>query len=119
MTVSAQKQRLGCEIYLSGSNAKKAFTLLKAQQQQIEQLTGPLEWRELSSKQDCRILKIQRSIDIRDRDVWQQAFQWLRQEALLFDRAFRQRIKALPTLDNLTDTADGLVESDEQDDNSI
>ncbi len=119
LSASAQKQRIGCEIYLSGQQAKKAFSLLKAQQQQIEQLTGPLEWRELSSKQDCRILKIQRSIDIRDRDVWQQAFEWLRQEALLFDKAFRARIKALPSLGNLTEAVGGLAESDEQDDHSI
>ncbi len=119
LTVSTQKQRLGCEIYLSGPNAKKAFNLLMAQQQQIEQATGPLEWRELPGKQDCRILIVQRSVDIRDHDVWQEAFQWLRQEALLFDKAFRPRIKALPSLDNVTENAGALTESDEQDDHSI
>lgn len=39
--------RIGCEVYIDGSNAKSAFQKLHQQKDEIEKSTGPLEWMEL------------------------------------------------------------------------
>jgi hypothetical protein len=99
LTVSIQKKRLGCEIYLRGPNAKKAFKLLEKEKHNIEQITGPLQWQELPDGQDCRIILYRPDLDVSDKSAWPQAFAWLKIEAETFHKAFSQRIKVLPILD--------------------
>jgi len=95
MTVDTQRNKLGCEIYLRGPKAKRAFTQLKGQQEEVELEIGTqLEWRELPEGQDSRIV-LSRDGDVRNRDEWENYFQWYHDYAEKFYRAFSQRMKQL------------------------
>lgn len=96
VTASSQKKRLGCEIYLTGSEAERNLKLLERYKQAIESNTGPLEWQELPDKQDCRIVLYRWDIDITDKSTWQAAYVWLKAEAELFYKTFHPIIKGLP-----------------------
>jgi hypothetical protein len=105
--ISARQKRISCEIYLRGRNAKQAFKLLQRDKPTIEEKTGPLEWMELPTKQDCRIIKLRESIDVENREEWPTAFAWLNEQARLFLGTFSGPIKRLTIED---DTEEGLEE---------
>jgi hypothetical protein len=96
LTASIQHQRIGCEIYIRGSNAKLAFKQLEQQKEAIEAQTGPLEWQELPQGQDCRIIRYRTNLNLTEVSVWPEAFSWLKQEAERFYKVFSPRIKQLP-----------------------
>jgi hypothetical protein len=100
LTASLQNRRVGCEIYLRGKNAKIAFKLLEAKKTQIEMLTGQLDWQELPAKQDCRIVLFKHDIDLRNRAIWQDAYNWYKDNAEKFYTAFSPVIRSLPDLDD-------------------
>ncbi len=100
LTASATLHRIGCEIYIRGIHAKRAFKLLEADKQLLEKELGPLEWMELPDKQDARIVTYKHDIDIQDETTQPTAFEWLRQKAESFYRTFSSRIKALPIADD-------------------
>lgn len=99
LTASTMHKRLGCEIYIRGSNAKQAFKLLQRDKEAIEKITGPLDWQELPDGKDCRIVLYRQDVDVLNRQVWPDAFKWLHSTADIFQKAFAQRIKALPIED--------------------
>ena len=101
VTVSTQKRRACCEVYIRGKNAKKAFKLLKAEKTAIEEDTGPLQWMLLPEGQDCRIAMFRPDIDISNRAGRPELYQWLMGKAELFHKTFSSRIKALPDLDTI------------------
>ena len=96
LTASMQKRRLGCEIYLTGGNAKRDFKLLEKNKQAIEEQAGALDWQELPEKKDCRIILYRPDVDISNPANWKDAFAWLKFEAELFHRTFSPLVKALP-----------------------
>jgi hypothetical protein len=96
VTASSQKRRLGCEIYLSGDNAKRNFKLLEHDKQAIEEKTGTLEWQELPDRGACRIVLYRSGIDITDTSTWNDSYAWLKSEAELFHQTFIPRIRQLP-----------------------
>jgi hypothetical protein len=99
LTVSAMYNRVGCEIYLRGVNAKKAFKLLEHQKASIEKETGPLQWQELPDGQDCRVVLYKPDFDPAQKSAWPEGFKWMKAEAELFQKVFSPRIKALPIED--------------------
>ena len=101
LTISAIRKRISCGIYLRGRNAKQAFKLLQRDKATIEEKTGPLEWMELPTKQDCRIVKFREPIDIENRDQWPTAFAWLSEQATLFLDAFSEPIRRLAIDDDV------------------
>ncbi|HEU5124706.1 MAG TPA: DUF4268 domain-containing protein [Verrucomicrobiae bacterium] len=103
LTVSAMHQRLGCEIYMRGVNAKQAFKLLARDKNAIEAETGVLEWQELSEGQDCRVVRYRFDFDPYEKNMWFEGFRWLKTEAELFYKVFSPRIKALPIEDEEAD----------------
>jgi hypothetical protein len=99
LTASTMHKRIGCEIYIRGTQAKKAFKLLEQQKHEIESQLGPLDWQELPDKQDCRIVIYQNDVDIANPATHTSAFEWLKSKAEAFHRTFSNRIKALPVAD--------------------
>lgn len=96
LTASLQKRRLGCEIYLTGINAKKYFKLLEKDKEAVEEKAGKLDWQELPEKQDCRIILYRYNVDISDKKNWNDAYAWLKSEAELFYNTFVPLIGVLP-----------------------
>ena len=101
LTASTMYSRLGCEIYIRGTQAKKAFKLLEQQKPEIEAQLGPLDWQELPDKQDSRIAIYKTDVDITNSATHIAAFEWLKSKAEAFHRTFSNRIKALPIADEL------------------
>lgn len=95
LTVNTQSNRLGCELYMRGKNAKKAFALLKNEQKKIEEEIGEnLDWQELPEGQDCRVI-LYADGDIRNKAGWDEYFQWFQDNAERFHKAFSKRVKRL------------------------
>ena len=93
LTASLQKNRIGCEIYMRGPDAKKAFKLLENRKAEIEKLTGPLEWQYLHEGQDCRVAVYHAGVDISDKKNWSEAFRWLKDKAETFHKSLLSRHK--------------------------
>ena len=110
LTASIQKNRIGCEIYMRGSNAKKAFQELVKQKDEIENATGKLDWQKLPDGQDCRIAVYRESISISEKTNWTDASEWLKEKAELFHRVFSPRIKGLPISDDIEEEVSTLEE---------
>jgi hypothetical protein len=95
LTVKAQKQILGCEVYIDHPRAKEVFDQLEAQKGEIEgQLGTTLQWQRLEGRGACRIAQF-RSGDIYARDQWKEYFSWLKERAETFYKAFSARVKVL------------------------
>jgi hypothetical protein len=99
--ISATRKRISWQIYLRGPHAKQAFKRLQGDKSTIEEKTGPLDWMELPTKQDCRIVKFRESIDIENREQWPMAFAWLSEQARLFLDAFSEPIRRLAIDDDV------------------
>lgn len=96
LTASTMYKRLGCELYIRGIQAKRAFKLLEVEKANVEAELGPVEWMELPDKQDCRIALYKANVDISDPATHPGAYQWLKEKAEGFHKAFSHRIRALP-----------------------
>ena len=106
LSASAMRKRISCDIYLRGPNAKQAFKLLEAEKAAIEEKTGPLDWMELPTKQDCRIIKFREQTDIENREEWPTVFTWLSEQAKLFFEAFSGPIQRLAIDDDAEEGAE-------------
>ena len=94
LTANTQLKRVGCEIYIRGGNAKRAFAALAEHTDELESRLGTLQWQELPEGQDCRIV-LYREGDPGRRDAWQDLHEWLRTTAEAFHNGFGPLIKAL------------------------
>lgn len=95
LTVNTLRNRLGCELYMRGEKAKKAFALIKTEQKKIEKEMGStLDWQELPEGQDCRVI-LYADGDIRDKDKWESYFAWFRECAEKFYNVLSKRVRRL------------------------
>ena len=94
LTTNTQTQRVGCEIYIRGKDAKLAFSQLNAEREEIESSLGPLDWQELPEGQDCRII-VYRDGNSKHRGQWPELHGWLKEKAEAFYVEFRPRIRRL------------------------
>ena len=94
--LNSHSKKMCCEIYTNGENAKKAFSLLKEEKEDIEtQIQTSLSWqRDVPRGIGCRIA-LYRDGDIRERDNWIEYFRWFKEYAEKFHQAFAERIKIL------------------------
>lgn len=93
LTVNTQLKRLGCEIYIRGEDAKRAFSHLKNQSTNIESELGyNLDWQELPDRQDARI-KYYTEGDIFNHESWNTCFTWFKENSEKFHKVFSNRIK--------------------------
>lgn len=95
LTASKQKERIGCELYIQGPTAKRAFELLYIQKTEIEATIGPLDWQDLPDKIDCRVVVYKDGVTVEIQEEWDQAFNWLRERAELFTKVFSGRVQSL------------------------
>ncbi len=99
LTVNSRTGMAGCEIYMSGPNAKQAFDLLMSDHDIIQkEIGGELDWMRLEGKNDCRII-LRRKGTISDTTERKELLEWFRTTAERFHRVFSPRIKALKLSD--------------------
>lgn len=96
LTASLQNSRIGCEVYIRGKNAKAAFKLLENKKEQVEKSLGPIEWQELPEKQDCRIVLYKHNVELKDKNNWQSAYGWYKENGEKFHKTFSPLIRSLP-----------------------
>ncbi len=95
LTVNTQLERVGCELYLHGAQAKQAFDLLVPDKEAIEKELGyDIEWQRLDGKEACRI------IAYKDGSIYnpvqrQELKEWLHLSAERFHKVFAPKVKAL------------------------
>jgi hypothetical protein len=90
-------ERIGVELYLQGSDAKKHFKQLETEKAKIEQQIGqPLDWRELPTKEASRILLMRADSSIKDSTQWPEQHNWLADHLEKFNSVFRPLIQSLP-----------------------
>jgi len=100
LTTNTQSKKIGCEIYIRGHKAKKAFSLLESHKSVIEAELGPLEWQELPEGQDCRIIQY-RDGDSKSKPSWPELHQWLKDRSESFHKVFSPLIKSLDLNDDI------------------
>jgi hypothetical protein len=95
LTTNSKLNRVGCELYLSGTRAKQSFALLKADEEIIEKEIGQeLDWQLLEGKEACRIA-LYTEASISNEIERQKAKEWLFSMAERFHKVFGPRVKAL------------------------
>ena len=100
-TAGFRDRKLGVEIYISHRAAKRAFDLLEAEREAIEdEFGGQLDWHRLNDKKGCRIAVSRTDLDPRNESQRAIQYDWFFDQMQRFSRAFRDRIRALP-LDNV------------------
>ena len=90
------KKQIRAELYIKGDSAKSFFSLLRQQKETIEQeLSYPLEWEELPSRQDSRISVYLSDVDPEDETDWPRQHEWLAVRLNDMHRVFAFRVRAL------------------------
>ena len=95
----ATKREIGIRLYVGGKDAKNAtayFHLLKEEKEEIQNAFGePFEWDEQAGSIYKRISLRKENTDSTDETDWANQHEWFASKLELFDKVFRQRIKAL------------------------
>jgi hypothetical protein len=95
LTINTMAKRLGCELYMRGENAKRAFSELLKEKENIEKELGiELNWQELPDGQDSRII-LYRDGDIKERSTWEELTEWFKKYSELFYTVFNERVKKI------------------------
>jgi hypothetical protein len=94
LTRQVKRKLVGCELYIGGYRAKKAFHLLLQEKESIETELGPLDWQELPDKQDCRIIQTLPG-DPSMEEEWPTLFAWMKERVEAFHRVLSPQVLAL------------------------
>jgi hypothetical protein len=74
LTINSQKKRIGAEFYFSDDKA--LYNKFKARKSEIEEYLGT-KVETIEAAKDCRIIALHPNIDIKKREDWKSAYQWL------------------------------------------
>jgi hypothetical protein len=97
ITANTRDERLGVELWIPGTEAKKHFNDLAAQKLVIEQQLGlELDWQELPDALACRIATWYPNAPIEDESRWGEYLDWLTQRLVIMDKVLRPIVRALP-----------------------
>jgi hypothetical protein len=97
ITANTRDERIGVELYMSDSDAKKHFAALCPQKVEIEDKLGfELDWQELPESTACRIASWYPGASLEDEGRWQEYLDWLTQRLVKMDQVLRPIVKALP-----------------------
>jgi hypothetical protein len=95
-TLNSRDGRIGVELTISSTAAKKRYYTLLAQRQEVERDFGaPLDWQELPGKHMSRIATWKTDCDPTDESRWPEYVDWMVDAALRMDATFRGRVTAL------------------------
>ncbi len=93
LTVETQKKLIGAAFYANNDPEKKLFQHLFKDKEKIEtEMGSPLLWMDLPGKKAIRI-KIENEIDIKDKQQWPKAFEFLRKEGEKIQKVFPAYVK--------------------------
>lgn len=90
-TADSRENQVRCELYIPDSkDLFKSFLASKVQIEKELDLSGVLEWQELPGKKASRI-RARHGFIFDDATTWNEAFQWLSETALRFNKVFSKK----------------------------
>lgn len=92
-TITKQKKRMGCELYIGGVGAGKLFLAIEQRKEEVEDALGEIDWQELPDKQDCRIVQYEYGIEVSDENKWPSFFKWMKERSEEFHKVFHPLLK--------------------------
>lgn len=103
-TISADKQRVGVELYVDKDPGKAIFNTFLSERSKIEAEFGEtLEWQELPTKKGCRIVIYKSPCDPAEAGQYPELHAWMLDHMERFKKVFAGRIRALPKNDVVAD----------------
>ena len=97
ITANTRDERLGVELYLSGTEAKRHFSNLLLKKDEIEAELGyPLDWQELPNKTASRVATWRSEASIEDESRWEEYQAWITEQLVAMERVLRPVVKSLP-----------------------
>jgi hypothetical protein len=97
ITANTRDERLGVELWIPGTEAKKHFGNLSVQKPEIQAKLGfELDWQELPDAKACRVASWYPNASIEDESRWEEYLDWLTQRLVKMDQVLRPIVKALP-----------------------
>ena len=98
--VNTSEDVIGAELYLADENAKKFYSILENQKNEIEASMGEaLSWEPLPDRKGCRIALKKMKQSINDEDAWAEQHGWLSNALNRLDASFRKRVQKLNLAD--------------------
>lgn len=95
-TANTRHERLGVELWIPGTEAKKHFAELSAKKNEIEGSLGfELDWQELPDAIACRIASWYEHAPVEDESRWEEYLNWITQRLLKMDQVLRPIVKKL------------------------
>jgi hypothetical protein len=96
--MNGRRKKIRAELYLSGANAKNAFSQLESRKIEIENEIGfSLQWEDLPGRRDCRVCVYYENVDPEDASTWPSQHAWLAEKLNQLHRVFYNRIRTLGT----------------------
>jgi hypothetical protein len=97
VTANTRNERIGVELYLSGSDSKKNFADLMTHKAEIETNLGfELDWQELPDAKACRVATWCQEIALEDESRWSEYLDWVTKRLVIMDKTIRPILKLLP-----------------------
>jgi hypothetical protein len=99
-TLNSRANRIGVELYMSGTNAKYDYRALLNQQEAVENEFGQsLKWMELPDRKGSCVGFYRDGVEPLREQNWPDMMTWLQSNLEAFDRIFRQRIRQIAQSD--------------------
>ena len=97
ITANTRDERIGVELWIPGSEAKRHFANLLEKKGEIETKLGfELDWQELPDAKACRIASWYPHASIEDEARWEEYMEWITKRLLKMDEVLRPIVRALP-----------------------
>jgi hypothetical protein len=97
ITANTRDERIGVELWIPGSEAKRHFANLLEKKGEIETKLGfELDWQELPDAKACRIASWYPHASIEDEGRWEEYMEWITKRLLKMDEVLRPIVRALP-----------------------
>ena len=97
VTGNTRNEKIGVELYFSGSNSKKNFADLMTHKAEIEKELGfELDWQELPDAKACRVASWYPDASLVDESRWPEYLSWVTKRLVMMDKTMRPLLKLLP-----------------------
>jgi hypothetical protein len=97
VTANTRNERIGVELYFSGSDSKKNFADLMTHKAEIETNLGfELDWQELPDAKACRVASWYPDASLEDESRWVEYLAWVERSLVTMDQVLRPILRSLP-----------------------
>ena len=96
-TANTKDRRIGVELWIPGTDAKKHFANLQKFKNEIEAKLGfPLEWQELPDALGSRVISYYSDAPLEDESRWTEYMDWITDRLVKMNQVLRPIVRSLP-----------------------